>query len=185
MGGPARSPEPGLEISIGEEPPTVLFAERLRDGRVALGTRVQQRDGSWEPGELHLLDPSAYLDLAAWLTGPVEDAWIKTVRDRQPEPLRTAAELYGDDPGAIERLLEAMLREIPPALLLRAMVLLANSIGPEARERLVSRLNRTASPAEEAELRRRLADQGEAFAYAVAAAALYDALERGLPASSE
>jgi hypothetical protein len=163
----------------------VLFAERLRDGRIALGTRVQQRDGSWEPGELHLLEPAAYLDLAAWLTAPVEDAWIETVRDRQTEPLRTAGELYGDDPGAIERLLDGMLREIPPALLLRAMVLLANSIGPQSRERLVSRLNQTGSPSEEAELRRQLADEGEAFAYAVAAAALYDALERGLPASSE
>lgn len=172
-------PEGGLEIPLGGEPPTVLFAERLRDGRVALGTRVRRRDGEWEPGELHLLEAGAYLDLAAWLSPAVEDAWIETVRDRQAEPLRTAEELYGDEPGAIERLLDGILREIPPALLLRAMILLANSIGPEARERLVARLNRTPNPSEEAELRRRLAEEREAFAYAVAAAALYDALERG------
>ena len=109
----------------------------------------------------------------------MEDAWIETVRDRQAEPLRTARELYGDDPGAVDRLLEGVLREIPPALLLRDMILLANSIGPEARQRLVTRLNATGSGSEEAELRRRLADEREAFAYAVAAAALYDALDRG------
>ncbi len=169
----------GLEIVLGGEPPTVLFAERLRDGRIAMGTRVKGRGGEWEPGELHLLDPGAYLDLAAWLSSAVEDAWIETVRDRQAEPLRTARELYGEDPRAVERLLEGVLREIPTVFLLRAMVLLANSMGPEARRRLVTRLNRTESVSEEAELRRQLADEREAFAYAVAAAALYDALDRG------
>ena len=160
----------------------VLFAERLRDGRIALGTRVRRRDGEWEPGELHLLEAAAYLDLAAWLSPAVEDAWIETVRARQVEPMRTANELYGGDPGAVERMLEAVLREIPPALMLRAMILLANAIGPEARERLVARLNRTTSVSEEAELRRRLADEREAFAYVVAAAALFDAVERGISA---
>lgn len=180
MPGPGRKPEPGLEVALGGEPPTVLFAERLRDGRVALGTRVQRRDGSWDAGELHLLEPGTALDLAAWLSPVVEDAWIETVRERQEEPLRTAGELYGSEPGAIERLLEGVLREIPPALLLRGMILLANSIGPEARERLVARLNRTRDRSEEAELRRQLADEREAFAYIVAAAALYDALARGV-----
>jgi DNA polymerase III delta prime subunit len=105
---------------------------------------------------------------------------MDTVRDRQAEPLRTAAELYGDDPNAVERLVGEMLREIPASLLTRAMILLANSIGPEARERLVARLNQTASTSEEAVLRRQLADENEAFAYVVAAAALFHALERGI-----
>lgn len=160
----------------------MLFAERLRDGRIALGTRVMRKDGSWEPGELHLLETAAYLDLAAWLSPAVEDAWIGPVRDRQAKPLLTAQELYGEDPGAAERLLEGVLREIPSGLLLRAMILLANSIGPEARERLVTRLNQTSDRSEEAELRRRLADEQESFAYVIAAAALYDALERGVSA---
>lgn len=178
MSGGERGSEAGLVIPLGGEPRSVLFAERLRDGRVALGTRVQRRDGSWEAGELHLLEPPAYLDLAAWLSPAVEDAWIDTVRERQGEPLRTAQELYGDEPGAVGRLLEGVLREIPPPLLLRAMILLANSIGPEAHARLVERLNRTGSVSEDGELRRRLADEREAFAYVVAAAALYDALAR-------
>jgi len=172
--------EPRFEVLIGEEPPTRLFAERLRDGRIALGTTVQQKDGSWTPGELHLLEPAAYLDLAAWLSPAVEGAWLETVRDRQTEPLRTARELYGPGRDAVERLIEQMLREVPPALLARGMILLANSIGPESRRRLIDRLNRTSSVSEDAELRRRLADENEAFAYVVAAAALYDALEEGV-----
>lgn len=175
-----RGRESAFETRIGEEPESVLYAERLRDGRVALGTRTRRADGEWEPGELHLLDPGAYLDLAAWLAGPVQGAWIDTVRDRQVEPLRTARELYGDDPGAVERLTERLLREIPPELVARGMILLANSIGPGSRARLVERLNRTEDPSEDAELRRRLADEHEAFAYVVAAAALFDALASGL-----
>lgn len=169
----------GFEARVADEPPTVLYAEWLRDGRVAVGTRRQERDGSWSPGELHLLEPSAALDLAAWLSPVVEHSWAEPVRERRAEPLRTARELYGEGPGGAERLAEEMLREIPPELLARALVLLANSIGPEARARLVSRLNRTTSPREDSALRRRLADENEAFAYAVAAAALLDALARG------
>jgi hypothetical protein len=79
----------------------------------------------------------------------------------------------------VERLAADMLAEIPPALLARAMILLANSIGPEARNRLVQRLNRTTNVSDDAMLRRRMADESEAFAYAVATAALYDALATG------
>lgn len=170
-----------LEISIADEPRTLLVAERLRDGRIALGTRVEQRDGSWAPGELHLLEPAAYVDLAGWLAPAVEEAWIETVRDRRAAPLATARELYGEGPGAVERLVMEMIDEIPPRLLARAMILLANAIGPASRSRLVERLNRTPSRAEEDALRRTLADEHESFAYAVAAAALFDALDRGVP----
>ena len=48
------------------------------------------------------------------------------------------------------------------------------------RERLIQRLNRTSNRSEDAALRRRLADEHEAFAYAVASAALFDALGRRL-----
>lgn len=170
-----------LELPIADEPRTILVAERLRDGRIALGTRVEERDGSWTPGELHLLEPAAYVELAGWLSPAVEEAWIGTVRDRRAAPLATARELYGEGPGAVERLVGEMLREIPPGLLSRAMILLANAIGPASRARLVERLNRTGSVAEEDVLRRRLADEHESFAYAVAAAALFDVLERGIP----
>jgi hypothetical protein len=170
--------EPTFQTSVADDPPTTLYAERLRDGRVALGTRTLRPDGEWEPGELHILEPNAYLDLAGWLAPAIHDGWIHTVRERRAEPLRTASELYGHDPGAVERLAERILREIPPALLTRAMILLANSIGPQARGRLVDRLNRTDNHSEDAELRRRLADEHEAFAYVVAAAALFDAMDR-------
>lgn len=179
-----RTREPMLEIAVSEEPRTVLYAERLRDGRIALGTRTW-RDGAWKPGELHLLEPAAYLNLASWLAPAVEDAWMDTVRQRQAEPLRTAFELYGSDSGAVERLTERTLEEIPPDLLARAMILLANAIGPQARARLVERLNRTGSVSEDAELRRRLADEHEAFAYAISAAALYDAIARGIDEEAE
>lgn len=158
----------------------MLSAERLRDGRIAFGTRIRREDGSWEAGELHLLEPGAYLDLAAWLTPAVEEAWIGTVREREGEPLQTARELYGEGPGAVRQLAEEIVREIPPHLLARAMIVLANSIGPEARERLIAQLNATDDPSEDAALRRRLSDENEAFAYVVAAAALFDALARGL-----
>lgn len=177
--------DPGYEALVGEDPPTVLYAERLRDGRIALGVRVRQRDGSWEPGELHLLEPHAYLDLAAWLAPSVEAVWQETIRARQAEPMRTANELYGEGSGAVERLAGEMLAEISPALRVRALILLANAIGPDARARLVDRLNRTPLSAEEDALRRQLADEHEAFAYTVAAAALYDALDRGLAEDDE
>lgn len=160
----------------------MLFAERLRDGRIAMGTRTLGKDGAWIAGEMQVLPPNAYLDLAAWLSPAVEDGWIETVRARGEDPMRTATELYGEGPAAARRLADEMLREIPHRLLARAMVLLANSIGPESRERLVSRVNTTDDLSEEAMLRRRLADEEEAFAYVVAAAALYDAIGREFPA---
>lgn len=134
------------------------------------------RDGSWAAGEMHVLEPPAYLDLAAWLAPAVQEGWIDTVRARGEDPLRTAGELYGEEPGSVRRLADDMLREIPPSLLARALVLLANSIGPDARERLVARLNVTENLSEDAVLRRRLTEEKEAFAYVIAAAALYDAV---------
>lgn len=174
MSDPKR--HPAFQTRIAEDPPTTLFAERLRDGRVALGTRTRRPDGEWEPGELHILDPADYLDFAAWLAPAVHDAWIQTVRERSAEPLRTADELYGEEPGSVKRLVERILEEIPPDLLTRGMILLANSIGPGSRARLVERLNSTEDPSEDAELRRRLADEHEAFAYVIAAAALFDTM---------
>lgn len=170
-----------FETVLGEDPRTVLFAERLRDGRIALGTRTLSRDGSWAAGELQVLEPHSYLDLAAWLAAAVEDGWIDTVRARGAESLRTAVELYGEGAAAARRLADDMVREIPPSLLARAMILLANSIGPESRERLVARVNATSDLSEDAMLRRRLADEEEAFAYVVAAAALYEAVSQELP----
>jgi hypothetical protein len=169
-----------FEVVIQRDPPTVLHAEWLRDGRVALGTRHQRRDGSWEAGELQVLEPGVCLDLAAWLSPVVLEGWIESVRERQGDPLQTAQELYGEGAAAAERLALEMLGEIPPELLVRGLVLLANSMGPESRERLIQRLNRTSSRSEDAALRRRLADEHEAFAYAVAAAALFDAIARRL-----
>ena len=167
-----------FEVMIQDDPPTVLHAEWLRDGRVALGTRRQRRDGGWEAGELQVLEPAVCLDLAAWLSPIVVEGWIESIRERQGEPLQTAKELYGEGAGAAERLALEMLREIPAELVVRGLVLLANSMGPESRERLIQRLNRTSNRSEDAALRRRLADEHEAFAYAVASAALFDALGR-------
>lgn len=166
----------GFVVPISADPPVELVAERLRDGRIALGTRTRSRSGRWEAGELHLLDPAVQLDLAAWLTEAVEDGWLDTVRARREAPVQTAAELYGEGPGSLQQLALATLAEIPPPLLARAMILLANALGPHARARIVERLNATTDPSEEAELRRRLADENEAFAYAVAAAGLFDAI---------
>jgi hypothetical protein len=170
--------EPGLEILIGQDPSVVLYAERLRDGRIALGTRRQKGD-TWEPGELFLLEPGACLDLAGWLAPLVCAAWIEPIRERRAEPLRTAEELYGPGSQGVVRLAHQMLEQIPPDYLTRAMTLLANSIGPEARNRLIQELNRTINPSEDAALRRRITDDNEAFAYAVAAATLFDALATG------
>src|SRR5690606_2750848 len=115
----------------------------LRDGRVALGTRTLRADGEWVPGELHLLDPAAQLDLASWLAPAVEAGWIPTIRQRQAPPLRTAGELYGEGPGAVMQFALDTVAQISPALLARAMILLANSVGPSAHRRLVGRLNET------------------------------------------
>ena len=174
-----REPVPGLELLVAETPPTVLYLQRLRDGRVAVGTRRQERDGSWRSGELQLLSAPACSDLAGWLAGVVEEDWIALVRERREEPLRTARDLYGGEPGGVERLAHEMLQQIPAHLLARAMILLANAIGPATRERLVQRINQLESGAEEAGLRRELAEENEAFAYTIAAAALFDALAEG------
>lgn len=154
-----------------------LFAERLRDGRVALGTRLSGPGGEVKAGELHLLPPSAALALAAWLAPLVEREWLPTVRDRLADQLATADDLYGGETGRVERLAERLVAELPPRLLARALILLANSIGPDARVRMVEALNTTDDVSEEALLRRRLLEEGDAFAYVVAAAALFDALD--------
>lgn len=166
-----------LEIPLHDPPGTVLLLERLRDGRIALSVRHSGDAAAGEGGDLYLLDPKGSLALAAWLTPAVESAWEESLAAHQPDQLRTAEDLYGDGAGAVRRLAEETAREIPAGLLSRAMVLLANSIGPEARERLVGRLNQTLSPSEDGELRRRLAEEREAFAYALAAASLFHALE--------
>ncbi len=178
MDDPSR--EPVFTIPLGDDPGAVLFAERLRDGRIALGTRFAREDGQWEHGELHLLSPRAALALASWLAPAVFDGWIPAVRERRTEQLRTAYDLHGEGAGAVRRLALEVLQEIPPELLVRGLLLLINSIGPEARQRMVARLNRTMDPSEEAALRRQLAEEREAFAYAVAAAALFDALDQDL-----
>jgi hypothetical protein len=167
-------------VIAADQPNTVLVAEQLRDGRVALGTRVQMANGEWSAGELHLLDPQVQFDLAAWLAPIVEEGWIETVRQRQVVQMRAAEELFGEGPGALSRFALETLAEIPPELLRRAMILLANSIGPQARDRLIERLNETPDRLEDTELRRRLADENEAFAYTISAAALFDALARGV-----
>jgi len=173
---PERAGGDGFRSWISDDPPTLLVAERLRDGRIAMGTRLQRPDGIWEAGEMLFLESSAFLDLASWLAPAVEERWMETVRKRREAPVRTAGELYGEGPGALSRLAFDTLGEIPPDLLARALVLLANSIGPGARERLVERLNRTDSRSEDSELRRRIADENESFAYAIAAAGLFDAI---------
>lgn len=166
-----------LEIELDDER-TCVRAELLRDGRLAIGTRARSSDGGWDSGDLVLLDRRAYVALAAWLAQLVEDAWIETARRHQEAQLATARDLYGAGAAAAERLAGDMEREIPYTLRRRAMLLLANAIGPEMRERLVAQLN-TVPASGEAELRRRLAEEREAFAYALAAAALYDALGEG------
>ncbi|HET7273715.1 MAG TPA: hypothetical protein VFI91_00955 [Longimicrobiaceae bacterium] len=169
---------PGLEIFLSAAPPTILFAERLRDGRIALGTRTTV-DGQIRVGELHLLDSTASTELAAWLAPTVEEAWIETVRERQEESLQTAHDLYGEGPEAVDRFASEVLREIPADLMVRALILLVNSIGPATRERLVARLNSTDSAREDTWLRQRLSQEHEAFAFGVSAAALFEALRTG------
>jgi hypothetical protein len=145
-----------------------------------MGTRRRAGEDEWQPGDLLVLDRPAFLALAGWLGEAVEDAWLEAVRERQAEPLRTARELYAEAADGAERLALEMVRQIPPWLLRRALLLLVNSIGPAARESLVDRLNRTPDISEDGLLRRRLAEEEEALAYAVAAAALFDAIDRGL-----
>lgn len=169
-----------LEIPLSDHPPTVLYAEPLRDGRVALGTRTRGADGRWHAGELHVLEPAAYLALGAWLAAPIERAWIDTVRERREAQLRTAADLYGPGSAAAQRLAEEVLRELPRPLLVRALVLLLNSLGPAAHERHVAALNAAPPGPEEEELRRRLEELREGFAYALSAAALLDAVASGI-----
>jgi hypothetical protein len=84
-----------LTVPLGPEGDTLLSAERLRDGRVAVGTRRRVGGDEWQPGDLLVLDRPAFLALAGWLDEAVEDAWIDAVRERQAEPLRTARERIG------------------------------------------------------------------------------------------
>jgi|GEM_PF-2451495 len=156
---------------------TELFAERLRDGRIAIGTRDTGASGA---SSMVVLDTSSMLALAAWLAPLVEDAWLHSARARQAESVRSAEDLYGDSAGAARRLALDMVGEIPPVMLRRGLLLLANSIGPSSRDRLVERLNRTADGWEDGMIRRELAEVDESLAYAVAAGALFDAIEHGL-----
>jgi hypothetical protein len=169
----------GFSAPLDDQGQAELYAERLRDGRIVLGSRRRNGD-DWEPKELHLLDRPAALGLAGWLADSVEDAWLPALGERQAESIRTARDLYGDAADGAARLAMEMLREVSPALLRRALLLVANSIGPEARGQLVERLNSTTDVSEEAILRKRLAESQEALAYLVAAAALFDAIDRGL-----
>lgn len=175
----------GFEVVIQEAPAVVLYAERLRDGRIALGTREERSEGDWDPGEMHILEPRAMLALAAGVAPWVNDAWIDSVRERQPAPLETAAELYGAGPDGATRLAMEMLAQIPPSLMARGLILLANAIGPDSRHRLVHQLNRTTDRTADDVLRRQLSEEHEAFGYAVAAAALFDALARGVVEETE
>jgi hypothetical protein len=170
----------GLELLVHDTPPTILYTERLKDGRIALGTRVQSTAGAWHAGELHVLEPAAYLALAGWLAEPVAEAWLAPVRDRRDGQLRTAQDLYGPGAAGAQRLADDLLREVPRPLLVRALLLLVNSLGPAEHSRLVGQINATPPGPEEEELRRRLAEQREGFAYALAGAALLDAIEAGL-----
>ncbi|CAN5451748.1 hypothetical protein BH24GEM3_BH24GEM3_23540 [soil metagenome] len=183
MDTPAR--EPVFTLPLEGDPGAELYAERLRDGRIALGTRTARAVGEWEHGELHLLSPVTAVALAGWLAPLVSDVWLPTVRERAAEQLSTAYDLHGEGAGAVRRLAFDVLQEIPPELLARALLLLINAIGPEARQRRVERLNRTRDRSEEAALRRQLAEEREAFAYAIAASALFDALAQGLPDEEE
>jgi hypothetical protein len=171
---PKGSAHPPFRAPLDDEEGAEFAAARLRDGRVALGSRPEGEDAG---GEMHVLRPASALALAAWLAPVVEREWIGTVRERLPEQHATADDLYGDAPDALRRLARQLLDEIPPRLIARALILLANAIGPEARERIVGSLNRTTDFSEDAMLRRRLSEEREAFGYAIAAAALFDALD--------
>jgi hypothetical protein len=170
-------PPPDFTVPLSDDGDSELFAERLRDGRIVIGSRERTGEG-WNPHGLHVLGRPAYLALAGWLAEHVEEAWLDTIRERQQEQLGTAADLFGDEPDPASHLASEMLRQLPPALLRRALLLLSNAIGPESRSRLVQRLNRTGDVSEEGRLRRDLAEADEALGYAVAAAALLDAMAR-------
>lgn len=174
MGSGAREDRLQLDLGAG----SVLTAERLRDGRIAIRTTDPDAGDPSAAGELTILGSRETLELAGWLASAVEDGWLGTVRDRAVEIRKTAHELYGDEQDAERRLAEAMVGELPPVLLRRAFVLLVNAIGPASRERLVARLNETGDFSEEAILRRRLAEEQEAFGYAIAAAAIFDLIHR-------
>ena len=151
-----------------------LRADRLRDGRVALAGKTS--DGA-AAGELHLLPPGSALALAAWLSSTVEQAWIDSVRERLPAQRALAEDLYGEEERRLHRLGAQLLDEVPPGLLSRALILLANAIGPDARRTIIDELNQTSDVSADAILRRRLAEESDAFAYVVAAAAVYDGIE--------
>lgn len=178
----SRRRAPGFTAPLDEHGQHELYAERLRDGRLALGSRRRAGD-AWAPAELHVLERPVALALAGWLAEMVEEAWSPSLAERQPEALATARDLYGDAADGAGRLATEMLGQISPALLRRALLLLANSVGPGARDLLVERLNRTRDVSEDAAIRRRLAEGDEALAYAVAAAALFDAIDLGLAGS--
>ncbi|MBA4158649.1 MAG: hypothetical protein H0X65_14405 [Gemmatimonadetes bacterium] len=170
--------EPGLTLALSGDPDTVLHVEQLRDGRVAIGVRRRSKNGEWTGSDLYLLDERSCLAMAGWLSPIVEDSWIGTVRERQAAQLRTSQELYGEEADGAALMADAVLKQIPAALMRRALLLLINAIGPETRNRLIEHLNRTGDMSEDAWLRRRLDEEQEAFAYAVAAAALFDVIDR-------
>jgi hypothetical protein len=173
------STEPPFRADLDGGSGAALHAERMRDGRVALAARGP--DGEWAAGEAQVLSPAAAAALAGWLAATVQREWMGTVRQHLDSQLATADALYGEERDGLRRLGHQLLDQVPPGLLARAMVLLANSIGPDARERLVAALNRTRDFSEDLILRRRLAEEGDAFAYVVAAAAVFDALDPDAP----
>jgi hypothetical protein len=165
--------EAPLRVALEGAGGAVLRAERLRGGGVSLAA-----DGV--AGEMRLAGPEAAA-LAGWLTATVQREWVGTVREHLGPQLATAEALFGEEKDGARRLAMRLLEEVPPGLLSRALVLLANDIGPRGRERLVGRINGTADFSEDLMLRRRLADEGDAFAYVVAAAALLDAQDPDAP----
>jgi hypothetical protein len=173
----AHQPPPRLTVRLEAGTETELFAERLRDGRVAIGSRDA---GAGSGSTMIVLDSSSMLALSAWLAPLVESAWLDSARARQAESVRNAEDLYGESADAARRLALDVVGEIPPAMLRRAFLLLANSIGPSIRDRLVDRLNRTEDGWEDGMIRREIAEVDESLAYAVAAGALFDAIERGV-----
>jgi hypothetical protein len=150
-----------------------LWVRRAADGGVALAIGGE--------GQVLALSPPAASALAAWLTPTVVGEWMGTVREHLEPQLATAEALFGEERGAARQLGNKLLEEVPAGLLAQALVLLANAIGPRSRERLVDRINATADFSEDLILRRRLAQEGDAFAYVVAAAALFDALDPDAP----
>lgn len=155
-----------------------FFAEWLRDGRLALGLRGTTPDA---PSEIHTLAPDAALALVAWLTPLVEREWLPVARRRAEAQLALAEQVHGEERGGIRRTAMQMLDELPPRLLARALALLANAIGPGEHARKVRELNRTANFSDDLRLRQSLAEETSAFAYVLAAAALFDAIDPDAP----